>query len=381
MDNIPEILKIIEGGLQKDSFKVLNYAALLTKKLEESGDKGTAKRIKTVIHRTKTLELNPKRPFFTARSPVDSESRLPLAEFEHFDDNEIFISLSPDAFEDVDEFIKLINHGNELTKEDVKLYRSLLLYGSPGTGKSQTAKFIASKTGLPLVTLRIDGIMSSYLGNTSKNIKTLFDFVEKTPCILFLDEFDAIAKMRDDSNELGELKRVVNSLLQNIDSIKNKLPVIAATNHEHLLDPAVWRRFDYKILLESPKNKQRYEIIKNMLNSKLNGEGINSLLMYMTEGMNGAEIEIFIDGIKTKAILNKIKNIDERYIFDIFVKYRNRSYRKERDDYPDQLDKISIAKSLRKANQKFFGVRMCAKLLGVSKSTAHIQLKEGNWNG
>ena len=82
--------------------------------------------------------------------------------------------------------------------------------------KTQTAKYISAKTNLPLVTIRIDGLVSSYLGSTSKNIKSLFDFVERTPCLLFLDEFDAIAKMRDDSNELGELKRVVNPLLQNL---------------------------------------------------------------------------------------------------------------------------------------------------------------------
>jgi SpoVK/Ycf46/Vps4 family AAA+-type ATPase len=150
------------------------------------------------------------------------------------------------------EFIYIINHTDLFLGKGIKSNRSMLLFGKPGTGKTQVARYISSGTGLLLVTVRLDCVISSYSGSTPKNIGVLFDFVQRTPCILFLDEFDAIAKVRDDSNELGDLKRVVNTLLQNIDSIESGIPIIAATNHEHLLDPAVWRRFDYKIRMKLP---------------------------------------------------------------------------------------------------------------------------------
>ena len=95
----------------------------------------------------------------------------------------------------------------------------MLLYGPPGVGKSETAKYVAARLEVPLYTVRTDSLVSSYLGSTSKNLRSVFDFVSAEPCVLFLDELDAIAKQRDDSQELGELKRVVISLLQNIDKL------------------------------------------------------------------------------------------------------------------------------------------------------------------
>ena len=126
------------------------------------------------------------------------------------------------------------------------------MYGPPGTGKSRLARFIAQELGLDLYIARLDGLISSFLGSTSKNIRALFDFAAKTPCILFLDEFDAIAKLRGDTQELGELKRVVNSFIQNLDTLGTQSIVIAATNHEELLDSAIWRRFSYRLALNFP---------------------------------------------------------------------------------------------------------------------------------
>ena len=128
----------------------------------------------------------------------------------------------------------------------------MLLYGPPGCGKSRLARYTARKLGLELYVARLDGLISSYLGSTSKNIRALFEFASRTPCVLFLDEFDAIAKLRGDTQELGELKRVVNSFIQNLDTLGTQSVVLAATNHEVLLDAAVWRRFSYRLELSYP---------------------------------------------------------------------------------------------------------------------------------
>ncbi|MBV3966614.1 ATP-binding protein, partial [Bacteroides fragilis] len=101
----------------------------------------------------------------------------------------------------------------------LNIRKSLLLYGAPGCGKTSIAHYISEKTGLPLVVSRLDAIVSSLLGSTAKNLSRIFSYVNSMPCILLLDEFDALAKARDDNHELGELKRVINSLLQNIDSM------------------------------------------------------------------------------------------------------------------------------------------------------------------
>jgi AAA+ superfamily predicted ATPase len=126
------------------------------------------------------------------------------------------------------------------------------MYGPPGTGKSRLARHIAQELGLDLYVARLDGLISSFLGSTAKNIRALFDFAAKTPCVLFLDEFDAIAKLRSDNQELGELKRVVNSFIQNLDTLGSQSIVVAATNHQELLDSAIWRRFSYRLALDFP---------------------------------------------------------------------------------------------------------------------------------
>lgn len=377
MKNMSEILKIIEGGLKNDPSKVINYCSLLIEKLEKEGDSKNAKRIETVLKRTKSLELTPKNSAFALKTPVDLESRLPLAECKQYDDKDSFITLPKEILEDVEEFINLINNSEDLVGKDIKIFRSLLLYGEPGTGKTQTAKYISAKTNLPLVTIRIDGLVSSYLGSTSKNIKSLFDFVERTPCLLFLDEFDAIAKMRDDSNELGELKRVVNTLLQNIDTIYSKVPIIAATNHEHLLDSAIWRRFDYKIFIALPKEEQRRNLLISFLGEYKVDDQILNLLTEMTNNISGAEIEILSDMIKTSIILHKVSVIDEKFIFEIYLKYLNRSNLREKETIGNPEEKrVVIVKSLREQNQKLFDYRTIGKLLNCSTGKAHNLIKE-----
>lgn len=143
-----------------------------------------------------------------------------------------------------------------------------MLYGPPGCGKTTVAQLISSITNLPLVTARLDGLVSSLLGSTAKNIRKVFDYASKRECILFLDEFDVIAKLRDDKNELGELKRVVNSLIQNIDEFSEDSILIAATNHHKLLDPAIWRRFNTILALEKPQLEEVNLLLLSLLRGK-----------------------------------------------------------------------------------------------------------------
>jgi ATP-dependent 26S proteasome regulatory subunit len=130
--------------------------------------------------------------------------------------------------------------------------RSLLFVCPPGVGKSLAARFLASELKRPLLTLDLAAVMSSFLGRTGNNIRAVLNFARQGPSVLLLDEFDAIAKRRDDSAEIGELKRLVTVLLQSIDDWPPHGILIAATNHPDLLDPAVWRRFERILRFEVP---------------------------------------------------------------------------------------------------------------------------------
>lgn len=159
------------------------------------------------------------------------------------------------SVENVRVFINLIREfrsSDVIRRRGLPLRSKLLFCGPPGCGKTLCAEIFASELGLPLYVVKLDRLISSYLGETALNIRKIFEFARTNPCVLFLDEFDALARARDDSSEHNELRRVVNSLLVFIDRIVPKGFLVAATNLDQVLDPAIWRRFDEVIWFDKP---------------------------------------------------------------------------------------------------------------------------------
>lgn len=280
-----EIIKIIEGGLANDKEKVVNYATVLAKNLEKQGESSLSKKIMLTIENKKGTFAS--LDGLTSR-PVDAESRMDIVEvsFPHISDDKLV--LNKYTREKINVFIEFYTRRDLLLQSGLDASNTLLLYGPPGCGKTSVAQMISSITGLPLVTARLDGLVSSLLGNTAKNIRKIFDYASKRECILFLDEFDVIAKLRDDKNELGELKRVVNSLIQNIDSFSQNSILIAATNHQELLDLAIWRRFTNVLSLDKPQEKEINQLIHVILDGKnTNFLSVPKKMEYLQNALSG----------------------------------------------------------------------------------------------
>jgi SpoVK/Ycf46/Vps4 family AAA+-type ATPase len=286
-----EIAKLVEGGLRGDRDKVAAYASQIAARLEQVGESKAAKRILLAVSersaRTATAARGDIQQIVPV--PVDADSRLPVADVEMVEDD-VFLILNTAAEQMVARLVNCFQNLDQLAKHGVGITPTLLVYGPPGTGKTQLARFIAKQAHLPLLTARSDALISSYLGSTAKNVRALFDHANARPCVLFLDEFDSIAKMRDDQHELGELKRVVISLLQNIDALSKDHIVVAATNHEHLLDPAIWRRFAYKLELSNPDKDQRIAMLRSFLGAFGDPKTID-IIADLTKDMSGAQLQ------------------------------------------------------------------------------------------
>jgi SpoVK/Ycf46/Vps4 family AAA+-type ATPase len=161
----------------------------------------------------------------------------------------------------LDELIEEQQRADILRSYGLQPRHTVLLSGPPGNGKTSVAEAVAYSMALPLMSVRYDALIGTYLGETNQRLRRMFDYVRSIPCVLFFDEFDAVGKERGDSQETGEIKRLVASLLLQMDALPSYVIVVAATNHPELLDRAVWRRFELKLELAAPKPNQLLEFI------------------------------------------------------------------------------------------------------------------------
>lgn len=372
-----ELFRIINGALRLDIDKVRNYTSFLADKLEKEGNKVYARRLRKILEES-DHQLRPADVGYARTLPVDTESRFPLLEHVNMKAiHESPVVLSQDQWYVVNEFLSIAKSYSLLDTHGIAGPVNLLTYGPPGTGKSRLARFIAQELGLDLYVARLDGLISSFLGSTSKNIRALFDFAAKTPCILFLDEFDAIAKLRGDSQELGELKRVVNSFIQNLDTLGSQSIVLAATNHEGLLDSAVWRRFGYRLELSFPTVDLRQQLWQQFLSSLDFVDRDIELLIDLSEGFSGGDIQEVCQRLQRRRITTQ----HDSELKDAFQILQNIGIGEGQERRFLSLlrgkDANVIASDLRSRNTKLYSHAALASLLGVSKATAYRLTKKG----
>ncbi|WP_395391203.1 AAA family ATPase [Novosphingobium sp. BL-8A] len=246
--------------------------------------------------------------------PVDRETSAPLADVIFPAD----IQSTPPLFnatvsQAIDTIIDEWVNFDALAEIDIRPSKTCLIYGVPGTGKTRLALWIAQQLDLPVVLVKLDGLVSSFLGTTARNIGNLFTFANRHRCVLLLDEFDAIAKVRDDPQEVGEIKRVVNALLQNLDMRRDVGFTIGITNHPKLLDTAVWRRFEVQLEIPKPDFEIRKAIAAHFMPPVKAPDSHLRLISWFTEGSTGAEIESLVRTYKKATTL---RDEDKRGLLD-----------------------------------------------------------------
>jgi SpoVK/Ycf46/Vps4 family AAA+-type ATPase len=370
-----DVAKIVEGATNDDPEKVLAYSRQLGERLDAAGEKEAAKRIRQIISRSSAGKLVAARAMGDNAPndvPVDSESRMPIADEEFLSAEDEKVVLPQSAKSQVDQFLAFFRAADRLVANGVGVSPTMLIYGPPGCGKTKLARHIAAELKMPLITARTDGLISSYLGSTAKNIRLLFEHAASRPCVLFLDEFDAVAKMRDDGRELGELKRVVISLLQNIDAIGKDHVLIAATNHEHLLDPAIWRRFSFSLHIPLPDRDARIVMLQQFLRA-FGSESLIDVLSALTDGMSGGQIREIADNAVRAAVLDNESEIG--------LKQAVNSVLSSRPDLrqADSLDER--VRAVREVDPKVFTQKRLAELFDICQSNVSYILRGKRSNG
>lgn len=225
-------------------------------------------------------------------APVDKERGLPLIDVRPPTRSVEDVVLDAQASEAIEDLVEEHRRSELLASFGLRPARRVLFHGPPGCGKTASAEAIAHELGLPFAVVRIDGVVSSFLGETARNLRSVFDFVSSNRMVALFDEFDAVGKARDDRSDHGEMHRVVNAFLQLFDGYAGESLLIAATNHEDLLDKAVWRRFDEAVYFPPPTPA----LLERFLASKTRGvrrefEPSDPNVLKLLEGKSYAVVE------------------------------------------------------------------------------------------
>jgi len=241
--------------------------------------------------------------------PVDSDSRLELLRYEHVTELDVDPILGDDLWDKLNQVLSERQSSDRLAEAGLAPTKSALFTGAPGVGKSLCARWLAKELKVPLLILDLSAVMSSFLGKTGNNLRNVLDYAKGMDCILLLDELDAVAKRRDDSTEIGELKRLVTVLLQEIDDWPPTGLLIAATNHPDLLDPAVWRRFELLVEFPMPDHKQACAAIRQFLELEPDDDSSwDEVLAMCLEGLSYSDIRREMVNARRNALIRGCEN-------------------------------------------------------------------------
>jgi SpoVK/Ycf46/Vps4 family AAA+-type ATPase len=300
--------------------------------------------------------------------PVDLDSRLELLRREPIPEMGVEPTWPASVAQELKAVLDERRIEAELRDAGVAPTRSLLLIGPPGVGKTLAARWIARQLCRPLLTLDLAAVMSSFLGRTGNNIRVVLDYARRTPSVLLLDEFDAIAKRRDDSADVGELKRLVTVLLQAVDEWPTEGLLVAATNHPDLLDPAVWRRFDRVIRFPLPTSEDIILLLATLLSADCDALPSDqaTILAALFGGQSFADITREVVAARRSAIVNRISL--PVALDDLAARLSHQATTAQR---------IEVARTLQRQN---VSQRSISRTTGLSRDTIRKRLPESATN-
>jgi SpoVK/Ycf46/Vps4 family AAA+-type ATPase len=362
-----DLVQLIRLALAEQTDDVRLFVARLVRKYRD-GDPELVEQINLYLKSKPTRKSTALRKTTIASKeavlPRDDESRLSLLKVFKDKPDDLHPLLSTELEDTLGQLIQERKQVAKLASLGLDPTRSAIFVGQPGVGKTLTSRWLAAQLNLPLYVLDLTAVMSSLLGRSGSNIRAALDFAKSSPCILLLDEIDSIAKRRSDDSDIGELKRLVTVILQELDEWPAEGLLLAATNHPELIDPALWRRFDLKVEFELPDRKSIKEAIQHF-----SGQDYALLsrwadvLAFAFEGESFSDIERAIQRFRRALALGTDSDAD---MVEDFIKTRAINL--------DRQKKIEFSVLL--AKQTRFSQHAISDITGVSRDTIRKHLKD-----
>ena len=324
MKNIEIIKMLFSSFNNKDDKSFMLAAEEFIKREKRLKHNVAAKDLEQILYDSNHVNSN-KRFKSTLPVPRDNDKGFPLLEIHQYEEDFNKLILSLNSKEQLEQIIKEYKDSDILASYNLKHKNKILFCGKPGTGKTYSARLLSSVFQLPLIYIRFDAIISSYLGETAGNLRKVFDFIENGEWIILFDEVDIIGKNRDDSHEHGEIKRVVNNFLQMLDSYNGKNILIAATNHQNILDSAIWRRFDEVVYFNLPTKALRKKLIIQYLKPIKKEKDINiEMIADKTNHLSPSDIKMIVEDAMKIVILEDRELITENDLLMSVKKFQLR---------------------------------------------------------
>ncbi len=326
MANAEQLKALLKSHLEGDDDRFFSVAMQVAANEARQGHGKLAKELREMIddakrHRSTQSLVSINRPQGELANILEaSYSKSRLGE----------MILQKELSEQIKRVMREQRHAARIREHGLAPRRKLLLVGPPGTGKTLTASVLAGELGLPLLQVRLDGLITKFMGETAGKLRLVFDATNRTRGVYFFDEFDAIGSQRGFMNDVGEIRRVLNSFLQMIEKDRSQSLVIAATNHPDLLDQALFRRFDDVLHYSLPSPPQIAKLLKTRLSGYIQKRVRWTRLAETAAGMNYAEVVQAVNEVLKDALIHNLKHVDESDI---------RTMLEERKSIADRLNK------------------------------------------